>query len=142
MRTLPLLVLPLPLSVFPHPPPRTSTQTHVVSNPVLYQPLSASLNSRNKAIAFGVNPSDSKEPLFLDENGVVDDMEGYLNHLSLEYDSVWDTKPSWSALYLLSISYSVFFFASHHLQIVISAIYCIVCGPIVQNSHFLRQITT
>ncbi|XP_008809865.2 uncharacterized protein LOC103721442 [Phoenix dactylifera] len=22
-------------------------------------------------------------------------MDGYLNYLSLEYDSVWDTKPSW-----------------------------------------------
>ncbi|XP_068653601.1 uncharacterized protein [Aristolochia californica] len=40
-------------------------------------------------------PNDSNEPLFLDENGVVDDMDGYLNYLSLEYDSVWDTKPSW-----------------------------------------------
>lgn len=31
----------------------------------------------------------------MDENGVVGDMEGYLNSLSLEYDSVWDTKPYW-----------------------------------------------
>ncbi|CAA6667301.1 unnamed protein product [Spirodela intermedia] len=22
-------------------------------------------------------------------------MDGYLNYLSLEYDSIWDTKPSW-----------------------------------------------
>jgi hypothetical protein len=36
------------------------------------------------------------ESLFFDENGVVEDMDGYLNHLSLEYDSVWDTKPAWS----------------------------------------------
>ncbi|KAJ4762743.1 spindle pole body-associated protein [Rhynchospora pubera] len=35
------------------------------------------------------------ESLFFDENGVVDDMDGYLNYLSLEYDSVWDTKPAW-----------------------------------------------
>ena len=44
------------------------------------------------SIPFGINPSDSKgkEPSFLDENGVVNDMEGYL-----DYDSVWDTKPSW-----------------------------------------------
>ncbi|NP_001337901.1 hypothetical protein Zm00014a_003139 [Zea mays] len=32
---------------------------------------------------------------FFDEDGVVDDMDGYLNYLSLEYDSVWDTKPAW-----------------------------------------------
>ncbi|GAB4841591.1 hypothetical protein Ancab_022305 [Ancistrocladus abbreviatus] len=38
---------------------------------------------------------ESDESRFMDENGVIDDMDGYLNHLSLEYDSVWDTKPSW-----------------------------------------------
>ncbi|GKE45996.1 hypothetical protein Tco_1473280, partial [Tanacetum coccineum] len=31
---------------------------------------------------------------YLDEDGVVEDMDGYMNYLSLEYDSVWDTKPS------------------------------------------------
>ncbi|CAI9107820.1 OLC1v1007283C1 [Oldenlandia corymbosa var. corymbosa] len=37
-----------------------------------------------------------KDPAtFFDENGAVEDMDGYLNYLSLEYDSVWDTKPSW-----------------------------------------------
>lgn len=41
-------------------------------------------------------PGGGGESLFLDENGVVDDMDGYLNYLSLEYDSVWDTKPAWS----------------------------------------------
>ncbi|XP_051120291.1 uncharacterized protein LOC127244042 isoform X2 [Andrographis paniculata] len=37
-----------------------------------------------------VNDSD-----FFNENGAVEDMDAYLNFLSLEYDSVWDTKPSW-----------------------------------------------
>ncbi|TVU45514.1 hypothetical protein EJB05_05003 [Eragrostis curvula] len=32
---------------------------------------------------------------FFGEDGVVEDMDGYLNYLSLEYDSVWDTKPAW-----------------------------------------------
>lgn len=36
-----------------------------------------------------------QEPSFFDENGAVQDMDDYLNYLSLEYDSVWDTKPSW-----------------------------------------------
>lgn len=36
-----------------------------------------------------------QESAFFDENGAVEDMDGYLNYLSLEYDSVWDTKPSW-----------------------------------------------
>lgn len=38
---------------------------------------------------------------FFDEDGVVDDMDGYLNYLSLEYDSVWDTKPAWCVPLLL-----------------------------------------
>ncbi|PSR86080.1 DEAD-box ATP-dependent RNA helicase [Actinidia chinensis var. chinensis] len=32
----------------------------------------------------------------MDDNGVIEDMDGYMNYLSLEYDSVWDTKPSWT----------------------------------------------
>ncbi|MQL96425.1 hypothetical protein Taro_029100 [Colocasia esculenta] len=44
--------------------------------------------------------SEGREPLaddsrFLDEDGVVKDMDGYLNYLNLEYDSIWDTKPAW-----------------------------------------------
>ncbi|CAI0449398.1 unnamed protein product [Linum tenue] len=45
---------------------------------------------RNNA---GVPPPDGSQ--YMDKNGVVEDMDGYLNYLSLEYDSVWDTKPSW-----------------------------------------------
>ncbi|KAL2633817.1 hypothetical protein R1flu_005296 [Riccia fluitans] len=30
-----------------------------------------------------------------DEDGVIKDMEVYLDDLSLEYESVWDTKPAW-----------------------------------------------
>ncbi|BBN05845.1 hypothetical protein MPTK1_3g16400 [Marchantia polymorpha subsp. ruderalis] len=30
-----------------------------------------------------------------DDEGVIKDMEVYLDDLSLEYDSVWDTKPAW-----------------------------------------------
>lgn len=50
---------------------------------------------RTESVVPGANSSDPKEAMFMDENGVVDDMDGYLNYLSLEYDSVWDTKPSW-----------------------------------------------
>jgi hypothetical protein len=39
---------------------------------------------------------------FFREDGVVDDMDGYLNYLSLEYDSVWDTKPAWYSFFLVS----------------------------------------
>lgn len=31
----------------------------------------------------------------MDDEGVIRDMERYLEDLSLEYDSVWDTKPAW-----------------------------------------------
>ncbi|CAJ1904661.1 unnamed protein product [Sphenostylis stenocarpa] len=58
----------------------------------------------NKTMVFGVNPSDSKDPSFFDENGIVNDMEGYLNHLSLEYDSVWDTKPSWCQPWTIALT--------------------------------------
>jgi hypothetical protein len=61
---------------------------------------------------FGINPSDSRpdNPLFLDENNaVVDDMDGYLNNLSLEYESVWDTKPSWYILFFIIFNFPFFF---------------------------------
>ena len=31
----------------------------------------------------------------MDDEGVVKDMERYLNELSVEYENVWDTKPVW-----------------------------------------------
>jgi hypothetical protein len=40
---------------------------------------------------------------FFREDGVVDDMDGYLNYLSLEYDSVWDTKPAWYGFFLVPL---------------------------------------
>ena len=40
-------------------------------------------------------------------------MEGYLGNLSLEYDSVWDTKPSWYVCDLVCIrNQEVFMFSS------------------------------
>lgn len=43
-----------------------------------------------------------KESDFFNENGVVEDMDAYLNYLSLEYESVWDTKPSWCQPWTIS----------------------------------------
>lgn len=60
--------------------------------------------------AFGVNlnssssAKDGGESSFLNDSDVVDDMEDYLNHLSLEYDSVWDTKPSWCQPWTISLT--------------------------------------
>ncbi|XP_021897949.1 uncharacterized protein LOC110814704 isoform X2 [Carica papaya] len=67
-----------------------------------------SAKPRTSTLVFGENPSDPKEPMFVDEDGVVDDMEGYLNYLSLEYDSVWDTKPAWCAVFSFWHWYDLF----------------------------------
>ncbi|KAI3993047.1 hypothetical protein MKX01_009790 [Papaver californicum] len=40
--------------------------------------------SYNTSVIVHNNQNDSQ---FVDENGVVEDMDGYMNHLSLEYDS-------------------------------------------------------
>ncbi|KAK7285333.1 hypothetical protein RJT34_20101 [Clitoria ternatea] len=101
MRALPVLVLPLPL---PHRLPSST-----LTNPLSYY------SFPSKTLVFGVNPK-SKDSSFFDENGVVNDMEDYLNHLSLEYDSVWDTKPSWcqpwtitlTGVSLIAISWLIF----------------------------------
>ncbi|CAL4918570.1 unnamed protein product [Urochloa decumbens] len=42
----------------------------------------------------GEGAKDAGAAAFFGEDGVVEDMDGYLNYLSLEYDSVWDTKPA------------------------------------------------
>ncbi|KAK6937543.1 Protein of unknown function DUF6737 [Dillenia turbinata] len=49
-------------------------------------------------------PNEQNESMFLDEDGVVKDMDGYLNYLSLEYDSVWDTKPSWCQPWTITLT--------------------------------------
>ncbi|KAL5217678.1 hypothetical protein ABZP36_018362 [Zizania latifolia] len=49
--------------------------------------------------------SDGAE--FFGDDGVVEDMDGYLNYLSLEYDSVWDTKPSWCQPWTILLSGAV-----------------------------------
>ncbi|KAI9080279.1 hypothetical protein K1719_037673 [Acacia pycnantha] len=101
MRT--LAPLPLPLLGFPLHPPSPS-QNHVF----VYHHSSSPRNSQkihNKTlVVFGLNSNDPKESLFSDENGAVEDMEGYLNQLSLEYDSVWDTKPSWCQPWTITLT--------------------------------------
>ncbi|RVW54864.1 hypothetical protein CK203_071528 [Vitis vinifera] len=83
------------------PPHQSPSQTHF-SNPIFSPKISSTTRkppiSSRETVAFAANPNDPKESVFMDENGAVDDMDGYLNHLSLEYDSVWDTKPSCSLL--------------------------------------------
>ncbi|XP_074574712.1 uncharacterized protein LOC141831197 [Curcuma longa] len=56
---------------------------------------SPSPRRRFRRLRSSINGDKSDESQFFNEDGVVEDMDGYLNYLSLEYDSVWDTKPSW-----------------------------------------------
>ncbi|KAL6978533.1 hypothetical protein U1Q18_020201 [Sarracenia purpurea var. burkii] len=99
-------LFPLSLSCLLRPQ-RSPSQTHV-SNPILFPKLSSiSLKSTllsNSSAVLGINSSDPKELAFGDENGAVDDMEGYLNSLSLEYDSVWDTKPYWCQPWTITLT--------------------------------------
>lgn len=69
-------------------------------------------------MVFGKQSSNEDESQFLDENGAVNDMDGYLNYHSFEYDSVWDTKPSWLAIL------SCFFIVDFEQ---LSKIYCDLC---------------
>ncbi|CAN6558476.1 unnamed protein product [Malus baccata var. baccata] len=94
-----------------HSPPRprlASAQTHLcnpVSSPrisVTY-PKPTRFHSENVVVC-GSNSIDPKESQFLDEDGVVDDMDGYMNYLSLEYDSLWDTKPSWCQPWTITLT--------------------------------------
>jgi hypothetical protein len=69
----------------------------------------------------------SDEAAFFGEDGVVEDMDGYMDYLSLEYDSVWDTKPAWSVhllLFLLRVSctYLHYITLRHHRKLVVSGI--------------------
>ncbi|KAJ7977378.1 Spindle pole body-associated protein [Quillaja saponaria] len=92
-----LSLFPLPLFVLPRHY-QSRTQTHITHS--FFRPHISSVNLKStrfpdNTIAFSINSNDPKDSKFLDENGAIDDMDGYLNQLSLEYDSVWDTKPSW-----------------------------------------------
>lgn len=90
----------------------SSTQTHLPNFAASSQLLSfapKSTNFRTKTVVFGNRSANENDSQFLDENGVVDDMDGYLNYHSFEYDSVWDTKPSWSAFHFPCFFYHHFY---------------------------------
>ncbi|KAD4584484.1 hypothetical protein E3N88_22085 [Mikania micrantha] len=62
------------------------------------------LHSSNSSNGQPEEESNSSSSRFLNEDGVVEDMDGYLNYLSLEYDSVWDTKPSWCQPWTITLT--------------------------------------
>uniref|UniRef100_A0A2P2JW36 DUF6737 domain-containing protein n=1 Tax=Rhizophora mucronata TaxID=61149 RepID=A0A2P2JW36_RHIMU len=83
----------------------SSSRTHI-SKPTSWHCVNLKpTRGRGKTVAFGGrNSSEPNETQFLDEDGVVEDMDGYLNYLSLEYDSVWDTKPSWCQPWTITLT--------------------------------------
>ncbi|KAF4348260.1 hypothetical protein G4B88_002661 [Cannabis sativa] len=88
---------------FPSPQPHFSNLVHPYSF-TSSTTLKLSGFRDKTVVAFGSKSTDPNESQFLDENGVVDDMDGYLNYLSLEYDSVWDTKPSWCQPWTIALT--------------------------------------
>ncbi|GMH02412.1 hypothetical protein Nepgr_004251 [Nepenthes gracilis] len=63
-----------------------------------------SITFRNKTATSGSRSGESNESVFEDENDAIDDMDRYLNRLSLEYDSVWDTKPAWCQPWTITLT--------------------------------------
>ncbi|XP_057963925.1 uncharacterized protein LOC131155045 [Malania oleifera] len=85
-------------------PHYSPSQTHF-STPIFSSFVNLKSTSfRSKTVISGSNPNDANEALSFDENGRVDDMDGYLNYLSLEYDSVWDTKPFWCQPWTITLT--------------------------------------
>ncbi|XP_038887717.1 uncharacterized protein LOC120077773 [Benincasa hispida] len=98
------LFLPTSLRSFHCP---SSTQTLLSNFPASSQLLSFTPNStkfRTKTVVFRNQSGKENDSQFLDENGVVNDMDGYLNYHSFEYDSVWDTKPSWCQPWTITLT--------------------------------------
>ncbi|KGN47908.1 uncharacterized protein LOC101202761 [Cucumis sativus] len=85
----------------------SSTQTLLSNFAASSQLLSFTPNCtkfRSKTLVFGKQSGNDNDSQFLDENGVVNDMDGYLNYHSFEYDSVWDTKPAWCQPWTITLT--------------------------------------
>ncbi|XP_030545963.2 uncharacterized protein LOC115752058 [Rhodamnia argentea] len=99
-------VSPLPLCISClWSPSLPSSRTHLLSpSASSSRGKAATGNCRHRATVFASGPNERNESMFIDENGVVDDMDGYLNYLSPEYESVWDTKPSWCQPWTITLT--------------------------------------
>ncbi|XP_019053144.1 PREDICTED: uncharacterized protein LOC104596513 isoform X2 [Nelumbo nucifera] len=111
-----------------------SSKTHLVN--LVFSPKISSIKLTpkdfcNQITVARCNRNDLNESRFVDENGVVEDMDGYMNYLSLEYDSVWDTKPSWCQPWtimftgLLVITFSWLILHSLPVTIVVLSLICV-----------------
>ncbi|CAL4918569.1 unnamed protein product [Urochloa decumbens] len=78
----------------------------------------------------GEGAKDAGAAAFFGEDGVVEDMDGYLNYLSLEYDSVWDTKPAWCQPWTILLTGTAVVACSWVLQsvIVTAGVSFIICA--------------
>ncbi|KAJ8899284.1 hypothetical protein K2173_018258 [Erythroxylum novogranatense] len=103
-----LSILPLscpPPSAFPSSSCARTDLSKSISSPRLTFENLHPINLRTKTVVFGAGSRGPDEySQFLDENGEVEDMDGYLNYLSLEYESVWDTKPSWCQPWTITLT--------------------------------------
>ncbi|PAN45520.1 hypothetical protein PAHAL_9G125100 [Panicum hallii] len=78
----------------------------------------------------GEGAKDAGAAAFFGEDGVVEDMDGYLDYLSLEYDSVWDTKPAWCQPWTILLTGTAVVACSWVLQsvIVTAGVSFIICA--------------
>ncbi|GFZ19700.1 hypothetical protein Acr_28g0004050 [Actinidia rufa] len=131
-----IAVSPLPPSLSCHPLrlQHSHLKTHL-SNPILCPKPSSippkSTHIRSKTTVLGTNSNDPKESAFMDDNGVIEDMDGYMNYLSLEYDSVWDTKPSWCQPWTITLTGLVAIASSWLVlqsAVVTTGVLCLICA--------------
>ncbi|GAB2282362.1 hypothetical protein Dimus_016907 [Dionaea muscipula] len=123
----------------PPPPHRLHPKTHLplpILAPILNfsETNGQSLTTRSKISSLRGKSRDPDEPIFKDDEGesVVDAMDdGYLNNLSLEYDSVWDTKPSWCqpwTITLTGVLVVAFSWIIMHSFVLSSVVLILICG--------------
>ncbi|XP_020693738.1 uncharacterized protein LOC110107724 [Dendrobium catenatum] len=98
MRALDLLPLSIPPPFRRHLSPKSLPSSlffSCVSKPYWTKAPPFSFRRESTALRSSINGKKPDESVFFDDDGAIDDMDGYLNYLSLEYESVWDTKPYW-----------------------------------------------
>lgn len=107
-----------------HPPSFLNSLTFPPKITLLNKPCRSRSSSNN-------NPKLEEENSFFDEDGVVQDMDGYLNHLSLEYDSIWDTKPSWCQPWTITLTGVLIITSSWvllHSNVVTAGVSTLICA--------------
>ncbi|KAG0487267.1 hypothetical protein HPP92_009362 [Vanilla planifolia] len=104
----------LPLSITVAPPRRAlplpgkspPLSVYFLSTSISLSTRSSSTSSPRQStiLCSSINGGNRDESSLLEEDAAVNDMDSYLSHLSLEYDSVWDTKPVWCQPWTISLT--------------------------------------